>query len=384
ILTMKLDRSVQPLPIDSTIIVRSRSALGLKYVQITPGTSSVGFRAGDTLPLSHATPRPVELDEVLNMFDARTRAGIRGGLVGYGNGLAGRGLDLNAVIQELPTLFSNLQPVTANLADRRTRLGNLFPALERAARIVAPVAGTQAQLFANLDTTFRALASVARPSIQNAISNTPPALDAGIRGFPVQQAFLANTAAFADELRPGVAVLPSTMPDLADALQLGVPALQQSPALNARLTKVFRALRRFADDPNVTLGLRRLIDTVTSLHPTLRFLAPTQTVCNYVTLWFRNISSLLSEGDHNGTWQRFIIVATPAGPNSEGTPSSAPANGPGLNNYLHSNTYPNTAAPGQTRECEAGNEDFFRNRKFLGNQPGNQGTLTDGQVKGQR
>ena len=382
-LSMKLDKSVQPLPIDSTILIRPRSALGLKYVELTPGRSSVGFRPGDTMPLSRATPRPVEIDEVLNMFDERTREGIRGGLVGFGNGLAGRGLDLNAVIHELPALFSNLQPVMSNLADRRTQLRDLFPALERAARIVAPVAGTQAQLFVNLDTTFRALANVARPSIQDTISNTPPTLDAGIRGFPVQRAFLVNTAGFARDLRPGVAVLPTTLPDLADALQLGVPALQQSPALNHRLTKVFRALRRFADDPNVTLGVRRLIDTLTSLRPTLRFLAPTQTVCNYATLWFRNISSLLSEGDNHGTWQRFIIVATPIGPNSESGPSSAPANGPG-DNYLHSNTYPNAAAPSQTRECESGNEDFFTGRKFLGNEPGNQGTKTDGQVKGQR
>ncbi len=65
-----------------------------------------------------------------------------------------------------------------------------------------------------------------------------------------------------------------------------------------------------------------------SLRPTLDYLAPTQTVCNYLTLWFRNISSLLSVGDHNGTWQRFIIVTTPQGPNNEGGPSSAPANGP--------------------------------------------------------
>src|SRR5436305_1446321 len=228
ILTMKLDKSVQPLPIDSTILVRSRSALGLKYVQLTPGTSRVGFRAGDTMSLTQATPRPVELDEVLNTFDPRTRAGIRNGLVGFGNGLAGRGQDVNAVIQELPSLFSNLQPVARNLASSRTDLKGLFPALERTARIVAPVAGIQAQLFVNLDTTFKALASVA-PSIQSTIANTPPTLASGIAGFPVQRAFIENTTAFARELRPGVAVLPSTLPDLADALQFGIPALQPAP-----------------------------------------------------------------------------------------------------------------------------------------------------------
>jgi hypothetical protein len=105
-------------------------------------------------------------------------------------------------------------------------------------------------------------------------------------------------------------------------------------------------------------------------------LAPVQTVCNYLTLWFRNVTSLLSEGDTNGTWQRFIIVAAPGGPNNEGGPSSRPANGPERDNYLHSNPYPNTASPGQVRECEAGNEPYLDGRRVIGNVPGNQGTRT--------
>jgi hypothetical protein len=97
-----------------------------------------------------------------------------------------------------------------------------------------------------------------------------------------------------------------------------------------------------------------------------------------VTLWFRNVSSLLSEGDVHGTWQRFIIIATPQGPNNEGGPSSAPANGPTSDNYLHSNPYPNTASPGQTKECESGNEPFPAGRKVIGNPAGKQPAATEG------
>ena len=42
------------------------------------------------------------------------------------------------------------------------------------------------------------------------------------------------------------------------------------------------------------------------LNPSLKSLAPVQLTCNYITLFFRNIASLSSEGDSNGTWQRFI------------------------------------------------------------------------------
>jgi virulence factor Mce-like protein len=381
VIHMKLQTDVKPLPVDSKLIVRSRSALGLKYVEITPGSSTKGFEAGDTIPLQNATPRPVEIDQVLNTFNLPTRIGIRRSLNGFGDALAGRGQDLNAAIALLPPLLTNLEPVALNLADPRTRLARFFPALERAARIVAPVARVQAALFENLDTTFTALSQVARPFIQETITKSPPTLEQATRDLPVQRAFLANATALSADLRPGVHVLPSTLPTLADALEFGQVTLARTPALNARLARTFLALGRFATDPAVPLGISRLNDTVTSLKPTLAFLTPAQTVCNYATLWFRNVSSVLSEGDSHGTWQRFIIVPTPQGPNSESGPSSAPANGPSDANHLHANPYPNSAAPGQSpKECEGGNEPYKVGQTIVGNPAGNQGTTTSGQA----
>jgi hypothetical protein len=116
---------------------------------------------------------------------------------------------------------------------------------------------------------------------------------------------------------------------------------------------------------------------VATLDPTVAALTPTQTVCNYVTLFFRNIASALSEGDANGRWERFITMVAPQGTNSEEGPASQPANGPTVENHLHSNPYPNTAAPGETRECEAGNERYEAGATRIGNVPGNQGTSTE-------
>ncbi len=376
---LKLEDDLDPLPIDSTFVVRPISALGLKYIALTPGRSRAGFAEGATVPIAQAQPTPVEIDEVFNMFDAETRRGVQLSLQGFGSGFAGRGDDVNEAIASLRPLVTDLAPVMANLADPRTRLDRLFRALGATAAEVAPVAETQAALFANLDTTFAALAGVARPFIQETISEAPRTLAVGTSEFPRQRPFVRNSAALFRELRPGFRTLPASAPVLSDALAIGTRTLPRTPPLNRRLASVFDSLAEFADDPLVPLGVRRLRDTTRVLRPTVAFLTPAQTVCNYPTLWFRNISSLLSEGDSNGTWQRFIIVATPVGPNSEGFPSSAPANGPGVDNHLHSNPYPNTAAPGQPRECEAGNQDYAVGRTTIGNLPGNQGTQTSGQ-----
>ena len=45
-LNLKLDESADPVPADSTVRVRYRSSFGLKYLEITRGTSATGIPAG--------------------------------------------------------------------------------------------------------------------------------------------------------------------------------------------------------------------------------------------------------------------------------------------------------------------------------------------------
>jgi virulence factor Mce-like protein len=379
-ITMKLDKEIEPLPTSSALLVRPRSALGLKYVELRPGRAEEGLESGATIPIEQARPEVVEIDDLFNMFDTKARVGSRNSLDGYGGGLAGRGADLNTAIAELRPLLRDLEPVAANLAAPATRLDRFFAELGDAAAEAAPVADQQATLFVNLDVTFTALSSIARPYLQETISESPPSEEVAIREFPLQRPFLRNNAAFFRELRPGVATLPRSAPILADAFEAGTEVLPKTPPMNRDLADVFDALADFSDDAQVRQGIDQLTRLSASLRPTLRFLTPMQTTCNYATLFFRNAASVLSDGDANGTWQRFVIIPTPEGPNNEGGPASAPANGPGPDNHLHTNPYPNTAAPGQTAECEAGNERYLVGDTLIGNQPGNQGTVTQEQA----
>ena len=104
-LDLSLDKSVEPLPVDSTMMIRPKSALGLKYLQITPGNSSKGFAAGETIPASSAHPEPVDIDQFFDMFDEKTRVTrSASNLAGFGNALAGRGPQLNEAIGALRRL----------------------------------------------------------------------------------------------------------------------------------------------------------------------------------------------------------------------------------------------------------------------------------------
>jgi virulence factor Mce-like protein len=377
VLSLKLETIVDPLPNDSTVLIRPRSALGQKYVELNRGESREGFQSGDVVPLAASRPEPVEIDEVFRMFDEQTRAASRRNLDEFGGAVAVRGESINQALGAFPALLRSLQPVMENLADPQTDLAGFFRGLGQAAAETAPVAAQQASLFRGLDTTFGALSDV-RDELQDTITTGPPALDAGIRGFPVQRPVLRKTELLFKELRPGVKALRAAAPDLAGAFEVGRPVLRRSVQLNRRLEPTFQALQAFAEDPLSALGINGLRTTAKVLNPTVADLTPAQTVCNYATLFFRNVASLLSEGDDNGTWQRFIIVSAPQGPNNEGGPSSAPANGAGApDNFLHSNPYPNTPGGTRTNECEAGNEPWLPGRQVIGNVPGNQGTNTE-------
>ncbi|MGH2952703.1 MAG: MlaD family protein [Solirubrobacterales bacterium] len=377
-LDLKLDADVEPLPVDSTVIVRSRSALGLKYLEIVRGTDADGYAQGAIVPLAAARPEPVELDEVLNTFDEATRVAVQRNLVEFGNALAGRGIELNAALGRLPGVLELLEPVMRDLSAPDTGLARFVSALAATAAEVVPVAELQAEMFGSLETTFAALADVA-PSIQETISEGPPTEDVALQSLPRIRPFLANTAGLFEELEPAATALRETSPELAAALELGAPVLDDAPRLNDELAPTAEALAAFGDDPVVDAGLARVTQATDVLGEGLGFVAPAQTVCNYGSILAENLAGIFGDGNALGAWQRFIVFDVPKGPNSEGSPSSAPASGGGDGkNFLHVNPYPNTAAPGQPRECEAGNEPFLGGRTVIGNVPGNQGTATRG------
>ncbi|MEA2350302.1 MAG: phospholipid/cholesterol/gamma-HCH transport system substrate-binding protein, partial [Thermoleophilaceae bacterium] len=93
VVRMKIDKVAEPLSVDTGVLVRPRSALGLKFIELTPGKSKRVFRDGDTIPLSQRTPKPVEFDDFLNTFDDPTRQNSQDALTGFGEALAGRGSD---------------------------------------------------------------------------------------------------------------------------------------------------------------------------------------------------------------------------------------------------------------------------------------------------
>jgi virulence factor Mce-like protein len=368
IASVKLEKNLEPLPADTHAVVQSVSAIGLKYLELEKGSSSQPLKAGTTLPVAQ-TREPVDIDQLFNMFDQPTRTALKIDTNQFGNGVAGRGLGLNKTIAELRPLVTNAVPVLHNLASPQTALREFFIALERASGQAAPVADQQAALYVDLDTFFTAFASASR-SLEEATVGGPPALEQAIHSLPFQAPFITKAALFMHELRPSAAALIIVAPPLGHAFKEGAVNLKAATSLNKELAESAQALQAFGTNPVVTLGLEDFTQTLQIGSPLLAGIAPEQAICNYWTLAFRNVASLESENVGVGTLARAGFKLAPTGPNNEGYPSSAIANGPSTehvfnspqiidNNHLHANPYPNVAGPGQPQLCEAGNESWL-------------------------
>ena len=365
-LTLRLDKKLGAVPVDSHVVVRSRSALGLKYVELDTGHAKSDFADGATMPASQAEV-PVEMDEVFNMFDEPTRRAAQGNLEGFGDALAARGADINQTLQAAPALFGHLRSVMANLNDPRTHLRSFFKELDDAARVLAPVSNTNAHLFTTMANTFDALSRDPQ-ALKDTIAKSPPTLSAGTSSLRVQRPFLEHTAALSRDLDTAATELRAALPTINDALRVGTPVQRRSVQLSGGLQGSLGALEDVVKAPTTLGALRGLTATVDTLQPQLRFLGPYVTVCNYWTTFWTFAAEHQSAPDDTGSSQRALLNLAAGQPGSD-TVGSAGANefahGKGelhgqAKQWVHNNVYGPAIGPNGQADCGAGQTGYIQ------------------------
>ena len=363
---MKLDKNAGDVPTDSTINLRPRSVLGLKYVELTRGKSSDRFKDGDTLPLDQVT-YPVELEDFNRIFDRKTRSSVQTNLRGFGTALSSRGLSLNETIQELPRFLRGLEPVARTLAERSNRLDRFFKELGDAARVISPVADRYAHSFEAGADTFEAWSRYP-DRLRETIRTNAPTMRVGIRSFRVQRPFLTDLASFSRALRDTTEVMPRALPRIQSALATGIPVLKRTPPINAELKKTFAALEDLASDERTIYAFRGITRLVDVVQPFIRFVGPYVTVCNYFNYSFGNLGEHLTEPDPTGYSQRTLLNQFPRTRNPSATSmgsigAKTPSNGEevvsGSPMHLHSNVYSAAVTADGQADCESGQRGYL-------------------------
>lgn len=321
---LQLDKDLKPLKSDTILRVRPRSPIGVRFVELIPGTSGRPLKTGETIP-ARQTSSALPLDTVLGTLDAPTRRRTKQLLRALGGGFAARGEDLNAAIDEAPGALHSAAGLAGAITGRTGAVHDLVTGADAAADAADPVRDTIARGFRPERDALKPLADV-RSSVARTLEVAPRDLEGARAGLARTSPFLRELGGLARDARPLLAAAPSSLPRAAALLREGRPAISR---LDRTLTLAQRAV-----DP--TLGLLRTADpalptideTTRSGLPLVAQLAPRG--CDLVFM-LRNFESILAWGDQTGNFLRFIVIGSPesvGGQESRGILAPVPQGNP--------------------------------------------------------
>ncbi|MEA2256584.1 MAG: phospholipid/cholesterol/gamma-HCH transport system substrate-binding protein, partial [Solirubrobacteraceae bacterium] len=269
IATIEVDRRYAPIARDARAILRQKTLLGETYVELTPGHAKRAGTVPDGGMLADSrVADTVQLDEIFQALDPKTRASFRVWQQELATAVDGRGADLNDAIGNLPAfvddgsdLLSVLDAQSQAVRGFVSGTGQVFNALTRDQ-------GRLRDLIVNAGQTFDAT-SRQQEALAQTIRIFPTFLDESRLTFQRMESFSKDTDPLVQQLRPAVRDLPPTLRDV--------------KALSPDLRNLFVDL-----DPLITAsrtGMPALHDTLTAAKPLLGQVQPFLEQLNPILQW---------------------------------------------------------------------------------------------------
>jgi len=375
---ISLDRSFGPLRRGTTAAIRNPGLtdVAARYVDISPAPS---FRAplpsGAVIPTSQ-TSGIVDIDELFNTLNARTRAGLRGLIRGFGEWYQGRSRQANATAQLFPAALISYTRLLRQFDASTPSLDRFIQQTDVALGTIDRNAPALTDLVSSGRTTVDALASDNR-SLSQGLTDLPVALRRGTVALQrLRTQALPGLTRLFDQTAPAISPLHQLLPKLDPVLQESVPVFAQ---LRTLLTK---------PGPNNDLGdalldlptLARQVKgdfprAITALHkgtPIFQFARP---YFPDLVAWLVNWDGIFAPYDANGHYARTLPVfgayqltgntLTPTPPDERGLsglttgftdrcPGSGVATGDGSSPYVDSGSQSNAHCDTSDSAAEAG------------------------------
>jgi phospholipid/cholesterol/gamma-HCH transport system substrate-binding protein len=276
VVTLRIDDSGRPIHSDATLAIKPRLLLeGNFYVRVSPGTPGAPeLRSGAIVPRSR-TSVPVQLDQVLDVFDLATRGALHRSIAGLAGAL-GKGTfpardahdnrrgynGLRRAVRALDGALGSVAQVAHSA--RGERPGDLGGAVQYTSQVTEQLARDPVAL-ADLVTSFnrftRALATEDRAlsaslgGVDGVVRAAPPSLRALDAALPI-------VTDFGGALRPAMRAAPDPLRKMNGLLaQLrGIVGRRELPALLGELEPVTARL------PELEGRLRELLPLVTPIN----------------------------------------------------------------------------------------------------------------------
>ena len=298
---LQIDPKYRPLKSDSKIEVRPRSAVGVRYIDITAGQNGTPLEEGARIPMKQSSAtRP--LDELLSTFDPETRVRTQEFLRNFGKGFAGRGEDLNETIGKAPDMLAGTDAVLGTIADREGAAGNFIRGAATIATAADPVRNQIAQGFAPEAKALRPFTEEG-DAVRSTLDKAPPALTTLSSRLPAVNGFVRELEGFADKSGPVFDAGPGAFRQTSALLREARPGLRDA---NATLEKANAAV-----NPVLTLlasikpVLPQLTSTLDNSKPLVERLGAYG--CDFIK-WGERWSNMTGFGNASGGVLRFNVI----------------------------------------------------------------------------
>ena len=337
VVKLQMDPIVQPLRSDTRVVVRPRSAVGVRYIDVVPGKRGRPLREGDLIPDAQ-TQATRQLDEVLSTFDPATRTNTQRFLRELGRGVLGRGQDLSEALDSAPDFLAGTQQVAGAIVSRPGAMASLIRGGEGAAAAADPVREPLAAGFAAEARAVRPFAD-REASLQRTLEVAPGALATVRAGLSQADPLVRELGGLGRTVRPALAVAPRAFAQTSALLREARPGLRSAD----------RTLRLTGRAVSPTLGLLAAVRPVlpnldTVLTDSVPIVSTLGAHSCDIKLFGKNWTGMMTYGNAGGGYLRLNLV----GGSQQSVYGLGDGAGPAADTGDFQNAYP--------QPCQAGTE----------------------------
>lgn len=318
-LTMSLEKGTK-LYDNASLVLRPKSALNEMYVTIDPGGPPAELVSSGHTYKQANTKRPIQVDEVLGSLDDDARSALTALLGESDDALASAPTDLGRGVNSTDVAVTQLQPVVAELDQRREALRRLVTAITQISEAVGGNDKRLVALAAELQSTL------------DAVGDNSGALDKSLDELPGVVKQLEGTTKSVSELTD---TLNPTLTDLQGASSTLPKALKKVSETSKSLDSTLKAAKPTIHEARpVVADLRPFVGQLQVALPELqrstgRLDPVTAELVPYLPdlgAFFVNTRSLTSIRDGNGGFLRGLLevntTTAPTGLLKELTPDT--------------------------------------------------------------
>jgi phospholipid/cholesterol/gamma-HCH transport system substrate-binding protein len=327
-ITIHVDSSLAPLHAGTISEIRVPSLTGVanRYVALTPGPNNRPTLApGTTLPAS-ATREVVDLDQLFNTLNPKTRKGLQQLIQGSAEQYAGAGPELGKATEYFAPSFAATDHFFSELTRDQSTFTDFLVESGKALTTLAAHRESLSDLVEHGDQTFQAIGSQ-QSSLAQGLRQLPLVLKEGNKTFTELPPTLTALTHLVNAQQPNTQALTTLFARLRPLVSTATPVVSNfsqaisRPGANNDLTDAFAALPTLAKEltsasPN---GVRALQEAV----PMTAFFGPYAPELQGA---FRDFGQTTAYYDANGHYAR-ISPVTPSftlGANNNLTPASSP------------------------------------------------------------